>query len=79
MLFRSSIRRAGIERVNLDLIYGAVGESLSDWRATIELALQLSPSHVSAYALTVEAGTPLAASPERHPAAARELGGSPTL
>ena len=39
-----SIRRAGIERVNLDLIYGAVGESLSDWRATIELALQLSPS-----------------------------------
>ncbi|MFM7251657.1 MAG: radical SAM family heme chaperone HemW [Ilumatobacteraceae bacterium] len=62
-----AVRRAGIERVNLDLIFGAVGESLSDWRATIELALLLSPSHVSAYALTVEAGTPLAASPERHP------------
>ena len=62
-----AIRRAGIDRVNLDLIYGAVGESLPDWRATIELALLLAPSHVSAYALTVEAGTPLAASPERHP------------
>lgn len=62
-----AVRRAGIERVNLDLIYGAVGESLADWRATIEMALLLSPSHVSAYALTVEAGTPLASSPERHP------------
>lgn len=61
------VRAAGISRVNLDLIYGAVGESLSDWRATIEHSLALEPSHVSAYALTVEAGTPLAAAPERHP------------
>lgn len=60
-------RRAGVARVNLDLIYGAVGESLADWRATLEHSLALDPSHVSAYALTVEAGTPLATNPERHP------------
>src|SRR3954454_17153222 len=52
-------RAAGIERVNLDLIYGTPGETLDDWRATLAGALALEPEHVSAYALTVEAGTPL--------------------
>lgn len=50
---------AGIERVNLDLIYGTPGETVDDWRASVEGALALGPAHVSAYALTVEAGTPL--------------------
>lgn len=63
----SHARSAGIERVNLDLIYGAAGESTDDWRITLEGALELSPTHVSAYALTVEAGTPLADDPARHP------------
>ena len=48
---------------NLDLIYGGAGETLDDWRATLEGALALGPPHVSAYALTVEAGTPLADDP----------------
>jgi putative oxygen-independent coproporphyrinogen III oxidase len=52
-------RRAGFRRVNLDLIYGTPGESHADWRATLDAALGLVPSHVSAYALTVEPGTPL--------------------
>jgi putative oxygen-independent coproporphyrinogen III oxidase len=52
-------RAAGIERVNLDLIYGTPGESLDDWAATLDAALVLEPGHVSAYALTVEPGTPL--------------------
>jgi len=60
-------RRAGIGSVNLDLIYGAHGESFIDWRASLGGALSLSPDHVSAYALTVEAGTPLANDPARHP------------
>jgi putative oxygen-independent coproporphyrinogen III oxidase len=51
---------AGIERVNLDLIYGTPGERVADWEATLDAALALGPTHVSAYALTVEAGTPLA-------------------
>lgn len=52
---------------NLDLIYGTVGESLVDWEHTLDAALRLDPPHVSAYGLTVEAGTPLAEDPDRHP------------
>jgi putative oxygen-independent coproporphyrinogen III oxidase len=60
-------RDAGFETFNLDLIYGAAGETLDDWRRTLALALALDPPHVSAYALTVEPGTPLADDPARHP------------
>jgi len=60
-------RDAGFETFNLDLIYGAAGETLDDWRRTLDEALALAPPHVSAYGLTVEAGTPLAADPARHP------------
>lgn len=63
----AAAREAGIPTFNLDLIYGSVGESLDDWRTTLDAALALEPPHVSAYGLTVEAGTPLAATPERHP------------
>jgi oxygen-independent coproporphyrinogen-3 oxidase len=52
-------RDAGIERVNLDLIYGSPAERVADWEATLDAALALRPTHVSAYALTVEPGTPL--------------------
>jgi oxygen-independent coproporphyrinogen-3 oxidase len=60
-------RRNGIETFNLDLIYGGAGESLDDWRRTLDEALAMEPPHVSAYALTVEPGTALAADPDRHP------------
>lgn len=60
-------RDGGIRRLNLDLIYGAAGETLDDWRTTVTGVLDLEPEHVSAYALTVERGTPLADDPERHP------------
>ncbi len=63
----AAIRAAGIPTFNLDLIYGAVGESIDDWRHTVTAALALEPPHVSAYGLTVEAGTPLASQPDRHP------------
>lgn len=52
---------AGFEHVNLDLIYGAPGESVADWQASLEAALAADPDHVSAYALIVEDGTRLAA------------------
>jgi oxygen-independent coproporphyrinogen-3 oxidase len=57
----SMARAAGFARVNLDLIYGTPGESLDDWRRTLDDALALEPDHVSAYALTVEPATPLGA------------------
>ncbi|MCP3934584.1 MAG: radical SAM family heme chaperone HemW [Actinomycetia bacterium] len=62
-----AIRAAGIERLNLDIIYGAAGESLADWHQTLDETVALAPDHVSAYALTVEAGTALADDPARHP------------
>ena len=62
-LFRS----AGITSFNVDLIYGAAGETVDDWRRTLERALALEPPHVSAYALTVEPGTALADDATRHP------------
>ncbi len=63
----AAVVEAELPTFNLDLIYGAVGESVDTWRDTVERALELDPPHVSAYGLTVEAGTPLADQPERHP------------
>jgi len=60
-------RSAGFETFNLDVIYGGAGETLDDWCRTIDDVVALDPPHVSAYALTVEAGTPLAADVDRHP------------
>ena len=53
---------------NLDLIFGAAGETMADWQASLDavLAFDPRPAHVSAYALTVEPGTPLA-TPARAP------------
>jgi putative oxygen-independent coproporphyrinogen III oxidase len=62
-----AIRGAGIPTFNVDVIYGAAGETPSDWRRTLDAALAFDPPHVSAYALTVEPGTPLADDPARHP------------
>jgi oxygen-independent coproporphyrinogen-3 oxidase len=52
-------RAAGFARVSVDLIYGTPGETAGDWRTSVEGALALGVDHVSAYALTVEPGTPL--------------------
>ncbi|QAY74144.1 coproporphyrinogen III oxidase [Agromyces protaetiae] len=52
-------RRAGLE-VSLDLIYGTPGESLGDWRRSVDAVVAANPDHVSAYALIVEDGTKLA-------------------
>ena len=60
---RAGARAPGSTTFNLDLIYGGAGESLDDWCRTLDDAIALDPPHVSAYALTVEAGTPLAARP----------------
>jgi putative oxygen-independent coproporphyrinogen III oxidase len=54
---------------SVDLIFGAAGESVADWEASLDavLAFDPPPAHLSAYALTIEPGTPLASQPERHP------------
>jgi putative oxygen-independent coproporphyrinogen III oxidase len=53
-------REAGFEQVSLDLIYGTPGESVADWHASVQAALDCAPDHVSAYSLIVEDGTRLA-------------------
>jgi oxygen-independent coproporphyrinogen-3 oxidase len=63
----AAARTVGMASFNLDLIYGAAGESVADWHDTVAAALAFDPPHISAYGLTVEAGTPLAAQPSRHP------------
>jgi putative oxygen-independent coproporphyrinogen III oxidase len=65
----AAVAAAGYETWNLDLIFGGAGETDEQWRATLEavLALPDPPPHLSAYALTIEPGTPLARQPDRHP------------
>jgi putative oxygen-independent coproporphyrinogen III oxidase len=52
-------RAAGYANVNLDLIYGAEGETLDAWERTLRQTVELAPEHISAYALTIEPPTPL--------------------
>jgi oxygen-independent coproporphyrinogen-3 oxidase len=49
---------AGFENLGLDLVFAVPGETLAAWEADLAATLALAPSHVSAYALTWEEGTP---------------------
>lgn len=57
-------RDAGLA-VSLDLIYGTPGESLDDWRRSLDAVAALGVDHVSAYALVVEEGTRMGAQVRR--------------
>ena len=61
----SMARDAGFDNLNLDLMYALPGQTLSDWRETLDAAMALRPEHLSAYSLIVEPGTPLCADVER--------------
>lgn len=52
-------RKAGIENLSIDLIYGLPGETAEEWQADLEQAMALRPPHLSAYHLTYEEGTAL--------------------
>lgn len=47
-------------QTSVDLIYGAPGESLDDWKRSVDAAISMETDHISAYALIVEEGTKLA-------------------
>jgi oxygen-independent coproporphyrinogen-3 oxidase len=51
--------RGRIPEISLDLIFGVPGQTLSQWDADLDRALELRPDHVSTYGLTYEKGTPL--------------------
>ncbi|MFA6873854.1 MAG: radical SAM family heme chaperone HemW [Bacteroidaceae bacterium] len=52
-------RFAGFQNLSLDLIYGLPGEDLACFQKNVQQVLALEPSHLSAYSLTIEEGTPL--------------------
>jgi putative oxygen-independent coproporphyrinogen III oxidase len=61
----SAARAAGIDNLNLDLIYGVPHQTLSSWEASLRQALALQPEHLSLYALGLEDGTAMKAWVER--------------
>jgi len=55
-----TLRRGGIDNVSLDLIFALPEHLNRSWKNDLERALDLAPSHLSLYGLTVEAQTPIA-------------------
>lgn len=54
-------RAAGFDNLNLDVIFGLPHQTLAQWQATVHRILGLGPEHISAYALSLEHGTPMRA------------------
>ena len=55
----TAARKAKIENLSLDLIYGLPDQTMEDWQRTLADAVALGPEHLSCYGLKVEEGTPL--------------------
>ncbi len=53
------LRRAGIDNISLDLIYGLPLQTPDSWQQSLDSVLELRPEHLSAYSLTYEEGTRL--------------------
>lgn len=51
-------RMAGFTNINVDLMSGIPGQTMSSWRNTLRKIIMLKPEHISAYSLIVEDGTP---------------------
>lgn len=54
-----TLQNAGLTDISVDLIFAVPSELERDWERDVALALELQPTHVSLYGLTVESGTPL--------------------
>lgn len=52
---------AGFDDVNLDLMFAIPGQTVAEWEADLATAIGLRPTHISAYNLTYEDGTPFGA------------------
>ncbi len=52
-------REAGIQNLNLDLIFAIPGQTLNDLDQDLDTALQFNPTHLSCYSLIFEPNTPL--------------------
>lgn len=52
------LQQAGMDEVNIDLMFSVPGQSVSDWKHSLDTAIALGPDHISAYNLTYEEDTP---------------------
>ncbi|MGE5629114.1 MAG: radical SAM family heme chaperone HemW [Solirubrobacterales bacterium] len=50
-------RKAGFQNINVDLMFGIPGQTMSQWKETLRLVVELEPEHISAYSLIIEEGT----------------------
>ena len=55
----AAARQAGFTDLNLDLMYGLPGQTIESWASSLRRIVDLAPTHLSCYALTVEEGTAL--------------------
>ena len=51
------LRDAGFTNINIDLMFGLPGQTVDQWRATLEKTIGLEPEHISTYCLTYEEDT----------------------
>lgn len=56
-----SARVAGFDNLSIDLMFGLPYQFVSTWERSLDEAIALAPEHISAYALTLEGGTPMEA------------------
>jgi oxygen-independent coproporphyrinogen-3 oxidase len=52
-------KKAGFDNISLDLIYAIPGQTIDSWEETLKAAIEANPTHISAYSLSFEEGTPL--------------------
>ncbi len=64
----AAARQAGLENINLDLIYGLPAQTLAMWQEDLTQALALESEHISLYGLTLHEGTPWGDDPMIHAA-----------
>jgi oxygen-independent coproporphyrinogen-3 oxidase len=64
-----SARAASMRSVSVDLIFAVPGQTPQSWRHSLETAAALGVDHISAYGLTIEAGTPYERWQEQQPSA----------
>ena len=60
-------RKAGFDNINLDLIHGLAGQSVSEAIDDINIAAELAPTHLSWYQLTIEPNTAFYSAPPKLP------------
>jgi len=54
----TTAKAAGFANISLDLIFASPASTMAIWRASLERAIALDVTHISAYSLTVEKNTP---------------------